>query len=641
MSSAMKKRTLSFLALLVGMFSITAFTATAQVADSFYLKMTHIFQNVETNRASTGLLKDYGIDFVNVSDYDGVQMSNSNIMYVNTWDDLYTSLYTYRFNNVMAGMTHPDVVFDAINTAASGGKVPLSLLLMQYDAYQDNAVAAGLVTVTGDQVFDKYTGGVWQNPYQQKTAMGVRANANIIRKKSMVFRLPAALVYTNFSNIQSIQADFADGIGWRTIATDTDIPVSYADSGRKVLQFRVTLTNSQQYNSRTAIGVYPPPNASGTAREFEHLRIPIPATANHSGGTMEIHFSAANWWTQTITRPLIIAEGFDPWKYIGDEDDNVIFDDFWRERDNWPQLRDLLDQDYDIIYLDYNEGTDDIMRNAALLTAVINEVNLQKAAAASTEPNVVVGISMGGLVSRIALRQMEINGQNHQTRLFVSLDAPHLGANVPLGLQALNTHLASTQLKVGLVSGSIGYVTTVGSVAKALQVYSTPAAKQLLTYYVKASFINGNLAMDNSIHNAFMTTLTTLGYPVNSRNVAISNGSECAQSLPIAPGSDLLRLSGNYSTSVLGSLALPMIGLTAGTLSNYPQFLIDLFPGPTAIKCDFVVRTTPTSGSVEVYKGRVWLEKKILFFINVSQNLTTNAYNSPSGVLPLDAYNMQ
>lgn len=270
---------------------------------------------MEANRVSTGLLQDYGIDFVNVQNYDGIQVTDSNMVSTNVWDDLYTSLYTYRFNNVMAGMAHPDTVFAAIRAAESNNRIPLSLLFMRYDKYLDNAASAGLVAITGDQLYDKYVSGVWQNPYQQKTAI------------------------------------------------------------------------------------------------------------------------------------------------------------------------------------------------------------------------------------------MEINNQNHQARLFVSLDAPYLGANVPLGLQALNTHLASTKIKVGLLSGTIGYVSTVGSLANQLQVYSTPAARELLTYYVKANPVNGSLSMDNAAHNTLVTMLKTLGYPQNCRNVAIANGSECATPLPVSPGTDLLRLSGGFGTT--------------------------------------------------------------------------------------------
>src|SRR5690606_10315673 len=61
-------------------------------------------------------------------------------------------------------------------------------------------------------------------------------------------------------------------------------------------------------------------------------------------------------------------------------------------------------------------------------------------------PFVLIGHSMGGVIGRYALRYMETPAyitwsgaykpeRMHNTRLFISLDAPHQGANIPLALQ--------------------------------------------------------------------------------------------------------------------------------------------------------------------------------------------------------------
>src|SRR5690606_13123572 len=65
------------------------------------------------------------------------------------------------------------------------------------------------------------------------------------------------------------------------------------------------------------------------------------------------------------------------------------------------------------------------------------------------QPNVVLGQSMGGVIARWALRDMEDKGQNHQTRLFISYDAPHQGANVPQGYQHLARHARDLYIKTG------------------------------------------------------------------------------------------------------------------------------------------------------------------------------------------------
>jgi hypothetical protein len=96
---------------------------------------------------------------------------------------------------------------------------------------------------------------------------------------------------------------------------------------------------------------------------------------------------------------------------------------------------------YDIVYVDFNNGTDDIRRNAALLEEVIAWVNANKVPndnnANIMEQNVVLGISMGGLVARYALAEMTKNNVETDTRLLITHDSPHQGANVPLSLQYL------------------------------------------------------------------------------------------------------------------------------------------------------------------------------------------------------------
>lgn len=97
--------------------------------------------------------------------------------------------------------------------------------------------------------------------------------------------------------------------------------------------------------------------------------------------------------------------------------------------------------DYDIIYVDWKIGTDYIQRNALLLEEIIRWVNNNKEPLGGIiQPNVIIGQSMGGLIARWALRDMENKGQNHQTRLFISYDSLHQGANVPLGYQYLARH---------------------------------------------------------------------------------------------------------------------------------------------------------------------------------------------------------
>ena len=73
---------------------------------------------------------------------------------------------------------------------------------------------------------------------------------------------------------------------------------------------------------------------------------------------------------------------------------------------------------------------------------------------------------MGGLISRYALTYMESKNIDHNTRLFISFDTPHRGANVPLGNQYW-----------------LKYFSNEPKAQESVEVLSTPAAKQMLVYH--------------------------------------------------------------------------------------------------------------------------------------------------------------
>ena len=92
-------------------------------------------------------------------------------------------------------------------------------------------------------------------------------------------------------------------------------------------------------------------------------------------------------------------------------------------------------------FINRDGGADYIERNAFLLVKLIQELNAELQGTGSNEKLVVVGPSMGGQISRYALAYMAkkeaegIPNMNHNTRLWLSFDSPHLGANIPLAIQ--------------------------------------------------------------------------------------------------------------------------------------------------------------------------------------------------------------
>ena len=229
-----------------------------------------------------------------------------------------------------------------------------------------------------------------------------------------------------------------------------------------------------------------------------------------------------------LDKPIFFVDGFDP----NDSRTIPLMYDLLNFGTSGENLGDLVrDQGYDLVVLNFptytraadgatiNGGADYIQRNAFILVELLNEINNNLKV--GTEENVIIGPSMGGLISRYALKYMEDNTLDHETRLYVSFDSPHRGANVSMSIQYLFNYFVNgpapvTELEP-LVNGLLG----------------SPAAKQMLIDHYLAHVDTDGITQTGSnlpngapnFRDAFQTELDALGFPENSRNIAITNGS--------------------------------------------------------------------------------------------------------------------
>ncbi len=166
-------------------------------------------------------------------------------------------------------------------------------------------------------------------------------------------------------------------------------------------------------------------------------------------------------------------------------------------------------------------GTDYIERNAFLLVKLIQILNAKlQSNGYGNEKLVIVGPSMGGQISRYALAYMEKHGLNHNTRLWVSFDSPHLGANIPLALQK-DLHF-------------FGYT---GEQEEAKEAYDQKlhsiAARQMLIEQLNddgSAYPNTGINGTASFHKKYYANLRnnglpgSNGWPQNLRKIALVNG---------------------------------------------------------------------------------------------------------------------
>ena len=177
---------------------------------------------------------------------------------------------------------------------------------------------------------------------------------------------------------------------------------------------------------------------------------------------------------------------------------------------------------YDVTLVNFPLGTDYIERNAMALVGLLKRENQKLASNGSSEKITIIGPSMGGLISRYALAYMEKNNIPHNTKLWVSLDSPHLGANIPIACQ-------ETLAFFGFIGGKEQ------ARNKYLENFASPAARQMLVEQLISNnginYFNGQGQNNNAdFRQTFINSINTNGlagsngYPQNLRKISLVNG---------------------------------------------------------------------------------------------------------------------
>ncbi len=630
-------------------------SAQEEVDITFNTRMNYVFGVLEKNRVPNGMLLDYAMEFTDIKAFNGSVLVDSNYTDYATLGDIYNTLITSRIHTNATGLISPNVWDSLWNTQRQDGRITLSGVFFNYARFKDNAVSGGFMTISSEKFVDRYVSGVWQNPYITDKVFAITPSTDYYEGKNLQVVLPSNLWLTNGgATVSTISIDVSDGLGYRAITLGQSLPIAYSDTGRKEWKFKLTLTTGVTLYSHSSVFIKTDPyNSAGAQSRGISQTLPIfTATQNYLGiagqGYVTINYANAD---QVLRRPLIVAEGFDaghilhPERWFGsqsiaDFQNNVL-------RSTSTSLIDLLfapNQSYDIVYVDWKVGTDYIQRNALLLEDIIRWVNINKQPLGGVlQDNVIIGQSMGGLITRWALKDMENHSENPHTRLFVSDDSPQLGANVPLGYQYLVRHARSLYVKTGIMPlvETVQLIRNRISPYKALSITNTPAAKQMLI-----NWVNDNNQVDNTFHAQWQTELQSLGYPNQNgiRIVAISNGSECAITQPYVPGALLFDYTGKASTRILSDLILSFtkFGNIALVASSYatgqPAFLMGILPGKNEIKFEFKINAQPLNTSDRLYRGYISFKKMLLWAIPIQVTLTNKNYYANPSTLPYDYY---
>ncbi|RLD62400.1 MAG: hypothetical protein DRJ05_00445 [Bacteroidetes bacterium] len=335
--------------------------------------------------------------------------------------------------------------------------------------------------------------------------------------------------------------DFDDGNSYVSVFSigdkEREININYSTIGNKTIKTKVNFIDGSTLGSYSNFSVL----SLNPGSYDTYFTVSGTWGGSTATGTAYVLYGCGN--NDQLRKPIIVSDGFDP---SNERHFNEIYDLMNRES----LIEKLIAEGFDVIILDYNNGAGYIQLNAQVLISTINNLNSQLTANGSNAQLIVVGPSMAGLISRYSLSYMEQNNLNHNTRLYISFDSPHLGANIPLGDQYWLDFFASVAESQGAIEGR----------AK----LNTIAAKQMLVYH-SSSFPYPNSLRTNLINDPYFS------FPTMCRKVAFSNGSKNNSNHYFSPVTQII--SYNYP-----SFLVDIVG-NAWAVPDYPSSLTTIFHG--------------------------------------------------------------
>ncbi len=273
-----------------------------------------------------------------------------------------------------------------------------------------------------------------------------------------------------------------------------------------------------------------------------------------------------------LGRPFVFVEGID-FGLSGTSSEHQLGDFGWGafhgcSPDQYPMmghmpalLDSLQNRGFHPILVDFEDGSGDIFANAILLADILSHLRQYRE---DPRPMVVSGASMGGQIARIALQLLEADGVPHCCQLYLSLDSPHAGANVPLGLQQLIRILAGDNPELQGLNEALESI----------------AARQLLLFQTDP----------NPLREQYQDSLNATAWPRHCRSVAIANGGT-----DVIPDEGLPLL--DYEYAILSS---DLIGDVGGLLD------LEVHPHPGDPDHPLAGPLAPVTNLVETPQGPGW-----------------------------------
>jgi pimeloyl-ACP methyl ester carboxylesterase len=493
-----------------------------------YVKTTDsLIQYLDKSRLTTTILYDRAFNMANVQAFN---ITRADTCVNKHFRQAYKEMFDAAYNK--QNWLPPTIVSQiAQGKALAKATVPMAIANYRFNVIDTNALVNGTI-IQRDSLY--YDASPTSNPYKTLSTLMISPLVDSVASDNNTITYTfSPELYVNQSNLPliTLRVNFGNG------GADVNVPVNsnfttavnYSTSGFKTIRLIARFSNGSvkvtyalikvKVVSATALRTLASTTCDKTAEFDIWSTIPFQgydeAIASMGKGNVKIFYATNGACDGILRKPIIVVDGFDP---LDTRSADKLYAEFLDNPNKAVLATDLRAQGYDIVVLNfptyiigYNSfnlpisnivvsipitrdgGADYIERNAMVLVALINRINTLKQ---GTEKLTIIGPSMGGLISRYALAYMEKNSMPHKTKLWVSFDSPHKGANIAIGDQYFLDFFASK-----------------GNAAEESRdkKISSVAAKQMLVHHFLAD--SWSVAGAPGFRDRFQTALDAMGFP--------------------------------------------------------------------------------------------------------------------------------
>lgn len=461
------------------------------------------------------------------------------------------------------------------------GEVIVGVCDYDYEEIKQDAKDNGDIFWDGYQV--KFQGG--KDPFnmleQKNTFVMLPLLSDIATDGWVTFNFSLEHIYTNLDDhIDHIAVDFGDGNGFVNLIIGQSYSVYYPEPGEHELTMMVNYVNRGYKQVKGLFvtrvkaiiiendcgdGIIVNDGIQYVELPQAHLNVNVPEVIENEKNDFGMVEARAGIWFGcgdpcVVDKPFIIVTGYGPdigkkniWS---DEPTKNLYSHFngilgldaeTKATRGMPNGTNLLyklrNEGYDIIILEFLNGVDYPQNHAAAVMRLIELVNQEKDNNGSMHENILMGQSMGGISSRIALarwekERMAANSSpfvHHECRTWINWEGEMQGATIPMGIQLYAKFLTS-EVPEHIVLSWFQNIQVANAFQQFIDVFlfdealNNPAAQSILTYHVSMNDqANDPILYRHPKYLALFAQMDELGYPQHVRRVAIADGSSTVE----------------------------------------------------------------------------------------------------------------